>query len=244
MKGRYNIAVAGMSLLLFSCSPLGGQLVKTEMDRQEPEGAITGSSADIEAQSRLLDQTTRNIIRSYGSTIRSHSARYGFDWRLILAIMKCESSFDVAAESHKGAVGLMQLMPETGQEVGQALAIDVMTHPTDNIHGGIYYLKRLHSVFGGSDPSDRLRLTLAAYNAGLGRIYDAQEVAAYLHDDPTTWESVKNALPLLSKRYYTLHRNIWEEARPRVGWFGNSQETVRYVDRIMDYYDEYLLVLN
>jgi membrane-bound lytic murein transglycosylase F len=119
-----------------------------------------------------------------------------------------------------------------------------MSHPASNIHGGVYYMKRLYNLFEGSDPSDRLKLTLAAYNAGLGRVYDARDIAAYLHEDPNTWESVRNALPLLSKRYYTLHRSVWEDARPSVGWFGNSRETLTYVDRIMDTYEEYQLVLN
>ena len=105
-------------------------------------------------------------------------------------------------------------------------------------------MKRLYDLFRSADEPDRLRLTLAAYNSGVGRIYDAQDVAAYLQENPNTWGSVRDALPLLSKRYYTLHKNIWAKERPRSGWFGSSRETVAYVDRIMNYYDEYRLVLN
>ena len=73
---------------------------------------------------------------------------------------------------------------------------------------------------------------------------DAQDVAAYMHEDPSRWSSIKESLPLLSKRYYTLHRNIWEDSRPRAGWFRGSKETVAYVENVMEYYDEYRALLN
>jgi hypothetical protein len=51
-------------------------------------------------------------------------------------------------------------------------------------------------------------------------------------------------LPLLSKRFYTLHRSVWGQDRPKSGWFGNAAETVRYVDSVMEYYDDFRLALN
>lgn len=193
---------------------------------------------------QLLDPETKAILGSYGSTIQSVSNEYGLDWRLVLAVIKQESRFAVDAESHKGATGLMQMMPSTVEEVGRKLEIEDMAHPMNNIRGGIYYLKKLYDLFEGTDESDRIQLTLAAYNAGIGRVYDAQELAAYLKDNPTKWQSVRDALPLLSKRYYTLHKNIWLQEKPKAGWFGNSRQTVAYVDKVMEYYDDYRLVLN
>jgi membrane-bound lytic murein transglycosylase F len=190
------------------------------------------------------DTEAVRILRSYGSTIKSYSAEYGFDWRLILAIMKQESRFVPHAESHKGAAGLMQIMPATSVDVARVLEIKDMTHPKNNIRGGIYYLRWLYDLFGDAEEGDRIKLTLAAYNAGVRRVYDAQDVAAYLDEDPTTWLAVRDALPLLSKRYYTLHRNVWPQEKPNAGWFGNSRETVRYVENIMEYYDEYRLLFN
>ncbi len=190
------------------------------------------------------DTEALRILRSYGPTIKSYSAEYGFDWRLILAIMKQESRFVPHAESHKGAAGLMQIMPATSVDVARVLEIKDMTHPKNNIRGGIYYLRWLYDLFGDAEEGDRIKLTLAAYNAGVRRVYDAQDVAAYLDENPTTWLAVRDALPLLSKRYYTLHRNVWPQEKPNAGWFGNSRETVRYVENIMDYYDEYRLLFN
>jgi membrane-bound lytic murein transglycosylase F len=169
---------------------------------------------------------------------------YGFDWRLIVAVMRVESGFSATAESQKGAAGFMQMMPTTSEEVGKSLDIDDMAHPSNNIKGGVYYLARLFRLFESSEQTDRVKLTLAAYNAGIGRIYDAQELAAYFHESPAKWSAVREALPLLSKRYYTLHKNIWSQDRPKSGWFGNSRETIAYVDKIMRCYDEYRESLN
>ena len=191
-----------------------------------------------------LDNDALRILRSYGPTIKSYSAEYGFDWRLILAIMKQESRFVPHAESHKGASGLMQIMPATSMDVARVLDIQDMSHPKNNIRGGIYYLRWLYDLFGDAEEGDRIKLTLAAYNAGARRIYDAQDVAAYFDEKPTSWVAVRDALPLLSKRYYTLHRNIWPQEKPNGGWFGNSRQTVRYVENIMEYYDEYRLLFN
>jgi len=105
-------------------------------------------------------------------------------------------------------------------------------------------LKQLYDLFDGIDQADRIKLSLAAYNSGLGRIYDAQDVAAYLHDDPTKWQSVRDALPLLSRRFYTLHKNVWKQGSPKFGSFGDSRQTITYVDKIMDKYEEYEMVLN
>lgn len=191
-----------------------------------------------------LDPETRRIIGLYGDDIKSYAESYGLDWRLVLAVMKQESRFASNAESKAGAKGLMQIMPVTGEEVSRKLDLSDMVKPANNIHGGIYYLRRLYDRFGGNDETERLKLALAAYNAGYSRILDAQALATYLHGDPATWRSVSSALPLLSKPHSTLHARVWNQDRPRSGWFRRPGETVAYVDRVMGYYDEFRLLLN
>jgi len=191
-----------------------------------------------------LDRPAERVISRFGPTIKRYAERYGFDWRFVLAVMKQESRFYQRAESRKGAFGLMQIMPVTGLEVARKLDLRDLSHPENNIRGGIFYLRKLYTMFDGAAEADRLKLTLAAYNAGVSRVYDAQEVAAYLQEQPNEWAPVRDALPLLSKRYYTLHRNVWGQEKPRGGWFGNAKETLNYVDAVMDYYDEYRTVLN
>jgi membrane-bound lytic murein transglycosylase F len=233
--------------LFWGCTPFSENVAKrAQMDPGAP-GKVIGPSTPVNStgSSSLMDPSTASIVRSYGPTITKYSEKYGVDWRLVLAVIRVESGFSTEAESERGAAGLMQMMPFTSEEVGRHLALDDMTFPKNNIHGGIYYLSKLYNLFDACQPSDRMRLTLAAYNAGIGRIYDAQELAAYYHDNPTKWQAIRDALPLLSKRYYTLHRNVWSQDRPKsAGWFGNSKQTVAYVDRVMNYYDRYQSTLN
>ncbi len=232
-----------LSMFVVGCTSPSDRLVMKEWARGDDAPSLQHSPSENRTN-QTLDPGTRTLLSSYGGTIREISREYGLDWRLVLAVMKQESRFFAEAESHRGAQGLMQIMPSTGEEVGKHLEIENVVEPLNNIRAGVYYLKKLYSMFEGVPEEDRIRLTLAAYNAGIGRIYDAQELAAYLNDNPRLWPSVRDALPLLSKRYYTLHKNVWPQEKPRTGWFGNSRQTLAYVDHVMNYYDEYRLVLN
>jgi membrane-bound lytic murein transglycosylase F len=135
-------------------------------------------------------------------------------------------------------------MPHTGAEVAEKIGVADIADPEDNIRAGVYYLHRLHEMFEGADAADRIRLTLAAYNAGIGRIYDAQDIAAYLHEDPMSWDAVRDALPLLSRRHEEFHRDVWTSARPRSGYLNSPRQTVAYVENVLANYEEYQLVLN
>ena len=230
---------------VIGCTPFSERLMKKgDIETGNEVSLNSGESEASFDYTPCLDQESSRIVRSYGSTIKRQALKYGFDWRLILAVMKQESRFLPYAESHKGASGFMQIMPNTSAEVARVLHIEDMTRPQNNIRGGTYYLGRLYNLFEGAEESNRIKLTLASYNAGVGRVYDAQELAAYFDENPTTWHAVRDALPLLSKRFYTLHENVWSQDKPKSGWFGNATETVNYVEKVMSYYEEYKAVLN
>lgn len=238
-------AISCLIVMASGCSPVSENLVKKA---QIPANLEMGHGLSIAADQgapQELPELDRLIIKSYGGVVKRYSEEYGLDWRLVLAVMKVESGFSRDVESDKGATGLMQIMPVTGNEVAKVLDMKDVAHPKNNIHGGVFYLRKLYNLFDGAEESERIKLMLAAYNAGVGRVYDAQVLAAYLHNNPRKWEAVKEALPLLSKRYYTLHRSVWDQDRPKTaGWFGNSKETIAYVDRVMDCYDDYKNLLN
>jgi len=230
---------------LSGCRPLGESVARKVPDQMREETAKLALllAKEEERIYALVDPVTGSVLRSYGRTMRSYADKYSLDWRLILAVMKTESGFVPDAVSHRGAMGLMQIMPVTGEHLARTLELRDVVEPINNIHGGVYYLRQLYDMFGDAAPFDRVRLALAAYNAGIGRIYDAQALVTFFNGNANNWELVKLALPMLSQSYCDLHQLVWENDRPRTGWFNNSQETLTYVDRIMNYYGNYCVAL-
>jgi hypothetical protein len=120
---------------------------------------------DLKKDKKL--RTSFNLAR-YGRSseefepiINQCSSDYGVDRSLVKAVIHAESSFNSQAVSHKGAVGLMQLMPGTAQDLKVVNSFD----PQDNIRGGVRYLRFLLDTFKGD-----VTLALAAYNAGLSKV--------------------------------------------------------------------------
>jgi soluble lytic murein transglycosylase-like protein len=112
--------------------------------------AVLSFSARAEASGEALKI-------AYDPLVRSISARYAVDPQLVHSIIAAESDYNRFAISAKGALGLMQLMPETVKDYGVKDVFD----PAANIEGGVKHLKNLTKVYGG-----RTDLVLAAYNAG------------------------------------------------------------------------------
>ncbi len=139
-------------------------------------------------------------ISPYDSIIRKYATIMGWDWRLLCAQIYQESQFNAGSTGRLGAGGLMQLMPETAQELG----ITNLYNPAANIKGGTAYLKRIYNRFDKiTDSIQRIKFSLAAYNAGVGHILDAQRLAKALGDDPHLWDdNVEEALLKLRKHKY------------------------------------------
>ena len=97
------------------------------------------------------------LIQRYSPIIETASVAYGVDKALVHAVISAESGYNPYALSRTGAVGLMQLMPQTAKRYGVKNSLD----PSDNIHGGVRYLKDLLVMFNGN-----IELAVAAYNAG------------------------------------------------------------------------------
>jgi membrane-bound lytic murein transglycosylase F len=163
-------------------------------------------------------------LPDYQTVILREARRYGFDWRLIAAVIYQESHFDPQAESYTGVRGLMQLTLETADHVG----VDDRLDPVQSIAGGVKYLNMLHERFRDVSGFDRTLFMLASYNIGYGHVRDAQRIAREKGLDPSKWNSLRQTLPLL--RYPKYYRNT-------TFGYARGTEPVRYVNRILTYFD-------
>jgi len=100
------------------------------------------------------------LRRDWEPLVGPIAQRYGVDTELVLRVIQAESGGNPNAVSPKGAIGLMQLMPETARSLGVSDPFD----PIQNIEGGVRYLRHMIDQFGD------VRLALAAYNAGPGNV--------------------------------------------------------------------------
>ncbi len=139
-------------------------------------------------------------ISPWDETIRQEAAARSLDWRLVAAVMYTESGFDPSSRSWAGAVGLMQLMPGTGQDLG----LGDLHDPIGSIRAGTAYLRQLVDRFEPDLPlAARLRFALAAYNVGYEHVRDARRLAARLGWSPDRWQgNVARAIVLLERPEY------------------------------------------
>jgi soluble lytic murein transglycosylase-like protein len=135
-----------------------------------PAGRKVIFNEDVEQRSRRFARTLLPVPARLGSRsgspidlellIGRHSGRQNLDPRLVRAVIQVESGYNVRARSNHGAMGLMQLMPETALDLAVADAYD----PDQNLRGGTAYLRQMIDSFG------RLDVALAAYNAGAATV--------------------------------------------------------------------------
>jgi peptidoglycan lytic transglycosylase len=106
---------------------------------------------------------------SYEQIVRGHARNYDLEPALLAAVIYQESKFDAEARSDAGAVGLMQLQPETAKGIalrtgGSRFRVDDLTNPEINVRYGSWYLRHLLDKYGDEE------LALAAFNAGQGNV--------------------------------------------------------------------------
>lgn len=123
----------------------------------------------------------------FSSLINKAASRYQLDPSLITSVIKTESDFNPRAVSHAGAQGLMQLMPETADELEVTDPLD----PAQNIDGGSRYLANLIKRYHGDT-----KLALAAYNWGMGNL-----------------ERQPENMPEETKNYVTKIMHLWDQKR-------------------------------
>ena len=143
------------------------KILPDEVPYQEPQAEAPAQPQRAEAlpavDPALLEETP------YGEIISSMAEAHGVDPLLVRALIQVESNYQARAKSHRGAMGLMQLMPATAREYRVRNPYD----PKTNIAAGVKHLKSLIDRLGGVD------LALAAYNAGEGAVKKFNGIPPY-----------------------------------------------------------------
>ncbi|MCT4587271.1 MAG: transporter substrate-binding domain-containing protein [Carboxylicivirga sp.] len=175
-------------------------------------------------------------VSNYDAIIKEECEKHNLDWRLVAALIYQESRFLPEVESWAGAIGLMQLMPQTAETFG----VKEITSPQDNIQGGLKFLiwldKRFKEVI--EDPDERLKFVLASYNVGPGHVEDAMRLAEKNNKNPHKWDD--------NVDYYLLNKSkpsFYNDPVVKYGYC-RGEEPFHYVNDILERYTHYKNVID
>jgi membrane-bound lytic murein transglycosylase F len=170
-------------------------------------------------------------VSAWDNEIKSVSDSLNWDWRLLASLIYQESKFDPNVISGAGAVGLMQIMPQTGRNFG----IDISASPENNMKAGMLYIHYLQNYFSDriSDSTERVKFVLGAYNAGAGNIVDAMKLAEKNGKNPLLWDD--NVAVFLKKKS---EPQFYNDTVVKNGYC-RGDESVNFVSQVLSKYSEY-----
>jgi membrane-bound lytic murein transglycosylase MltF len=202
--------------------------LKAELDAFTKTHRVGTLFGNVDLQ-KYLQQTrwarnamTEEEVRKFDTMVslfRKYGDEYQIDWLLMAAQGYQESQLDQTRRSQAGAIGVMQLTPATGEQMGVGDINDLDA----NIHAGIKYVRFMVDTYYADDTLDNLNKVLfaiASYNAGPNRIRELRKEAAARQLNPDVWFD-----------------NVERVASEKIG-----RETVQYVSNIYKYYIAYTLV--
>jgi membrane-bound lytic murein transglycosylase MltF len=169
---------------------------------------------------QAASEAERKKFAELVALFRKYSDQYSLDYLLMAAQGYQESGLDQNAKSHVGAIGVMQVMPATGRELG----VGDIRQTEANIHAGVKYMRFMIDRYYKDEPMDTLNkglFTFASYNAGPARVRQLRQEARKRGLDPNVWFG-----------------NVEQIASERIG-----RETVTYVANIYKYYVAYRLIV-
>jgi membrane-bound lytic murein transglycosylase F len=175
----------------------------------------------------------KGIISRYDPLIRQYAQKESLDWKLVAAIIQQESRFRPHIVSPVGAYGLMQLMPSVAKTYKTSFS--KLSSPDLNIALGTKYFRWIYNHFDKPEftAEDKIKFSLASYNAGIGHVHDARALAEKYKLNPNVWTDNVEVMLLnkASRKYYS----------DPVVKHGHCRgfETRVYVRNIMQYYEHY-----
>ena len=174
---------------------------------------------------------SKNSTSYYDGVLKKASERYGFDWRLISAIIYQESRFIPDLVGFGGSYGVMQMMPVTCERYG----ITDSSTVEEQIWAGAKYISFLCNIFRDKvDTADLYYFVAGAYNSGPGHILDAMALCEKYGGDPTKWMTTSEYL--IKKT----HKEYYRDEVVKCGYYP-GKHTVNYVDQVMTRYNGFTL---
>lgn len=178
-----------------------------------------------------ISKIVNGRVSPYDELFKRYAPRLGWDWRLLASIAYQESRFLPGVVAWSGAEGLMGIMPATARGLG--FKSEDMQDPEKNIQAAVECLRRFGQKFVSVDSVERIKLTLASYNAGIGHVYDAQRLAQKYGHNPNVWgDHVAEYIRLKAEpQYYT-------DSVCKFGYLRGT-ETYNYVGDVLNRYEYY-----
>lgn len=167
-----------------------------------------------------------SLFRLYADTV--------YDWKLLAAIAYVESKFDTTASSHRGAQGLMQIMPATYRHTLAKMGMaDTMAQSVElDIMVAVRYMNELAKAFDFINEKERINYILGSYNGGSNHIFDAMRIARKKGINRYSWSTLAPVLRSLSDP------EVYTDSVCQYGAF-DATETLNYVRRVTRKYNEY-----
>lgn len=167
-----------------------------------------------------------SVFREYADSV--------CDWKMLAAIAYVESKFDTTARSHRGAQGLMQIMPATYHHTLAKLGVsDTMAQNVElDVRVAVKYLDELDGLFSFINKDERINYILGSYNGGSNHIFDAMRIARKNGINRYSWSSLSKVLESMKDP------SVYTDSVCKYGAF-DATETLQYVRRVKRVYREY-----
>ncbi|MGC4022731.1 MAG: transporter substrate-binding domain-containing protein [Cyclobacteriaceae bacterium] len=170
-------------------------------------------------------------LSPYDEALKKGAEKLGWDWRLLASVAYQESNFDPQVKSWAGAIGLMQIMPETGELFGSHNLWD----PHQNIYVSVRFLKSLDDYWKKTVPNDeeRKKFVLASYNVGVNHVIDAQRLSKKYKRRADVWDN--------NVEFYLVQKSNPKYYRDALAGAGycRCDGPVVYVKQVLQRYEEY-----
>jgi len=175
----------------------------------------------------------QTVLSSYDQLIKQYAKRLDWDWRLLASMIYQESRFHPEALSYRGAYGLMQITPAAAEHY----LLYNIEEPESNIEGGTRILRSLQKTISSDSASlyDNTCFILAAYNAGANRVAQCRRFAEIQGKNQYVWKEVAEVIPLMKHPIHYENNDIYRF---------KGAETLNYVEKIMDRYELYKVLLS